>query len=80
MSLLEQTPLSPETSYRIIPLSKGQVAIVDVEDYERLAKYKWHAGWNPHTNSFYAKRSQYIGIVDGKKSSRHFVCTGKFSG
>lgn len=27
---------------REIPLTKGKVAIVDDEDYVRLAKYKWH--------------------------------------
>lgn len=28
---------------REIPLSKGYVALVDDEDYERLAAHKWHA-------------------------------------
>jgi hypothetical protein len=28
---------------REIPLTQGQVAIVDDEDYERVMQYKWHA-------------------------------------
>jgi hypothetical protein len=29
--------------YRTISLTKGQVAIVDIADYERLARYAWYA-------------------------------------
>lgn len=72
MSLLEQTPLSPSTSYRIIPLTQGQFAIVDADDYDWLSKHKWHAGWNTHTQSYYAKRSQYMGTVDGKRIIKTF--------
>ena len=38
-----------------IPLTQGQFAIVDNEDYERLKKYKWYAVKN--RNTFYAVRS-----------------------
>ncbi len=39
-----------------IKLTKGQVAIVDDEDYERLDAYKWHSRFNKDTKSYYAIR------------------------
>lgn len=39
-----------------IRLTKGQVAIVDDEDYERLCGYKWYAQFSDHTRSYYAAR------------------------
>lgn len=39
-----------------IPLTQGQFAIVDDENYEWLNQWKWCAAWNEHTRSFYAKR------------------------
>ncbi len=39
-----------------IPLTQGQFAIVDDEDYVRLYQYKWRASWHKHTQSFYAVR------------------------
>lgn len=65
MNLTEQASLSPSVSYRTIPLTKGQVAIVDAADYDWLMQWKWHAGWNPHTNSYYAKRSERVAGEDG---------------
>jgi hypothetical protein len=41
-------------AFRHIPLSRGQYAIVDVEDFEELSKYKWYAV--PKRDTFYAKR------------------------
>lgn len=60
MNLSEQAtqPLSQE--YRTIPLSQGQFAIVDVEDYEWLNQWKWTAWWSSKTRSFYAVRNEYI--------------------
>lgn len=46
-----------------IPLTKGMVALVDDEDYERLSRYKWHI--RMHRNTFYARRRQRL--ADGKK-------------
>lgn len=40
--------------YRLIPLTQGKFAIVDAEDYDRLAQYKWFAVKSRKT--FYAQR------------------------
>lgn len=46
-----------------IPLSQGRVAVVDAEDYESLAEFKWSAVRRPHT--FYAVRHRYL--PDGRR-------------
>ena len=38
-----------------IPLTQGQVALIDDEDYELVSRYKWCAHWNKHTKSYYAE-------------------------
>lgn len=43
---------------REIPLSQGQVAIVDDADYEWLSEYKWYATLRPYGNC-YAFRTIY---------------------
>src|SRR5882762_4759564 len=43
-----------DESYRLIPLTQGQNAIVDAADYEWLSKWHWYAHWCPTTHSFYA--------------------------
>jgi hypothetical protein len=48
-------PLSE--SYRLIPLTRKQNAIVDVTDFDWLNQWNWCAQWAPHTNSFYAVRT-----------------------
>jgi AP2 domain len=53
--LLPQQP-AHATSYRLIPLTQGQFALVDESDYEWLNQWRWCAWWNEHTNSFYAVR------------------------
>lgn len=37
-----------------IQLTKGQVAIVDDDDYAFLSQFKWHAHWSKGSKSFYA--------------------------
>lgn len=58
--------LPQSESYREIPLTQGQVALVDGADFENLVRWRWKALWNNHTQSYYAVSTQ---IVDGK---RHF--------
>jgi hypothetical protein len=38
----------------MVPLTRGQYAIVDIEDFDRLSKFKWHTGINGR--DFYARR------------------------
>jgi len=47
-----------------IPLTKGQVALVDDEDFEKVICHKWFASWNKGTKSFYAIRRS---TLNGKK-------------
>jgi hypothetical protein len=54
---------SPQLLYKEIPLSKGQVALVDPDRFDELNSVKWHAQWNKSTNSFYAVRRP---CVNGK--------------
>ena len=49
---------------REIPLTQGQVALVDDEDYEDLNQFKWYAHWHRHTKSFYAARG--VRLTNGK--------------
>jgi hypothetical protein len=42
-----------------IPLTQGQFALVDDDDFERVNQYKWQAQWSPHTHSFSAVRRDY---------------------
>jgi hypothetical protein len=44
-------------SYRLIPLTQGQNAIVDVADFDWLSQWDWYAHWTPSTHSFYARRN-----------------------
>lgn len=45
---------SPAQSYREIPLTQGQVALVSAHRFEAVSKFKWHAHWNPKIKGFYA--------------------------
>ncbi len=41
---------------KAIPLTQGEVALVDDEDYESISKHKWCASWNRYSKTFYAVR------------------------
>lgn len=56
-------PSDPATKY--IALTKGQVAVVDAENYEWLNQWNWRAAWSPLTKTFYAVRTDRS---DGKKT------------
>jgi hypothetical protein len=43
---------------RQIPLTQGQVALVDDWHFEELNRFKWHARWSKFTRSFYADRNE----------------------
>jgi hypothetical protein len=43
--------------FRKIPLTQGKYAIVDPDDYQRLAKYKWRLCKTKGKNTLYAERS-----------------------
>jgi len=45
-----------DQSYRFIPLTQGQNAIVDAEDFDWLSQWNWYALWNKYTKTFYAIR------------------------
>jgi hypothetical protein len=50
--------IQPEDpSYRLVPLTKGIVAMVDTEDYERISVHLWQAHWSKITQTFYAQRA-----------------------
>jgi len=44
-------------AFRRIPLTQGEFAIVDPEDFDRLNKFKWNIQKN--NSAFYAKRTVY---------------------
>jgi len=53
--------------YREIPLTQSKVAIVDIDDYEELSKYKWYA--NPIKKNYYGTRD----IYKNKKKKRYYM-------
>jgi hypothetical protein len=52
-NLSEQAVVPPSESYRLIPLTQGQFAIVDIADFEWLNQWRWFASWG---DGFYARR------------------------
>jgi AP2 domain len=52
-----------DADYRLIPLTKGCNAIVDVQDFEWLSQWNWCASWDSHTKSYRAVRKKSGTIV-----------------
>ena len=46
-----------------IPLTQGKYALVNDEDFDYLAQWKWLAHWSPGTKSYYAKRNARKGEI-----------------
>lgn len=49
-----------------IELTQGQSALVDNEDYKKLNKYNWYAGYYSHVDNYYAMRQIY---TNGKQTT-----------
>lgn len=49
--------LQPVQDYRTIPLTQGQVTVVDAGDYDWLTQWKWFAQWNAKAKRFYVLRN-----------------------
>lgn len=43
-----------------IPLTQGQVALVDQSDYRWLSQWKWFARWDKRAQCFYAMRNRRV--------------------
>lgn len=61
-----------------VPLTKGQVAIVDNEDYRAIRRLAWHAKWNRGAKRWEANHSIGFAIAKGKRGCRslsmsHFI-------
>ena len=58
-----------DSSYRLIPLTQGKVALVDLEDYESLSTIDWCAAKARKT--FYA-----VGRIEGRQIAMHRFILG----
>ncbi len=54
---------------------KGQVALVDDEDFEKLSTYNWYASYNVKMAKYYAQRHVSIGGLDQKVVRMHRLLT-----
>lgn len=52
---LVRIPIGPSIAY--VELTKGQWALIEVDDALSIGEHNWAAAWNNKTQSFYARRS-----------------------
>lgn len=56
-----------------IPLTKGQFALVDNEDYEFLMQWKWQASFDKKSNQFYAVTTKRSRIFNATIRMNRFI-------
>lgn len=49
--------MTDSSNIKFIPLTQGQFAIVDADDYEWLSKFRWKAHASSQKNQYYADRN-----------------------
>ncbi len=57
---------------KLIPLTQGQFAMVDDEDYDYLMQWKWHAS-KQKTENYYAIRSEQLHEYIGRKQGKVYI-------
>jgi hypothetical protein len=60
-----EIPIGPSIAY--VPLTRGQFALIDRDDVERVGKFNWCADFSENTHTFYVRTHAEI---DGRKSTR----------
>ncbi len=55
MHVRENVTQPTDPSYRLIPLTQGQVCKVDTADYDWLMQWNWHADMDRKSGKFYAR-------------------------
>jgi len=45
-----------------LPLTKGQVALIDDDDFDEVAHLRWNAYWDPRAKTFYARRGETVAV------------------
>lgn len=69
-----------EVYCKLIPLMRGQFAIVDANDWTWLSRWPWLAQWSPLMRSFYAVRSERMDSGQYKSTQMHRLIGGGQSG
>lgn len=59
-----------------VPLTQGKAALVDDEDYERVAELSWHACRDPKNGTWYAKHTRFLGKNKWKTIQLHKFILG----
>jgi hypothetical protein len=52
---------TPQEEYRIIPLTRGQTALVSAIDFGWINQWNWYAKWEKSAKRFYAARAFRVG-------------------